>query len=138
MRGTQIVIPQAGQEHVLMLLHEGHPGILRMKRIARGMVWWPNIDAEIETKVKDCKSCQLVQKSPTTAPLHPWEWPIGPGYTSTMLDHSREKIFLVLVDAHSKWMDVHIVPSTNSSNVISIIRSTFAMHPQITRSGRIR
>ena len=130
MWGTRIVIPQAGQEQVLTLLHEGHPGILRMKRIARGMVWWPNIDAEIETKVKDCESCQLVQKTPTTAPLHPWEWPNRP-WSRIHIDHAGPfmgKIFLVLVDAHSKWMDVHIVPSTNSSSVISILRSTFATH----------
>ena len=107
MWGTRIVIPQAGQEQVLTLLHEGHPGILRMKRIARGMVWWPNIDAEIETKVKDCESCQLVQKSPTTAPLHPWEWPNRP-WSRIHIDHAGPfmgKIFLVLVDAtQSGWM----------------------------------
>ena len=47
------------------------------------------------------------------------------------IDHAGPfmgKIFLVLVGGHSKWMDVHIVPSTNSSNVISILRSTFATH----------
>ena len=43
MWGDRVVIPQAGREKVLKILHDGHPGILRMKRIARGVVWWPKI-----------------------------------------------------------------------------------------------
>ena len=45
---TRVVIPQAGCEKVLKILHEGHQGILRMKRIARGDVWWPKIDTAIK------------------------------------------------------------------------------------------
>ena len=114
MWGTRVVIPKAGREQVLKLLQEGHPGILRMKRIARGMVWWPNIDANIERKVQDCEPCQLTQKSPATAPLHPWEWSNRP-WSRIHIDHAGPfmgKTFLVLVDAHSKWMDAHIVPLT--------------------------
>ena len=36
--GDRVVIPQAGCENVLKILHEGRPGILRKKRIARGVV----------------------------------------------------------------------------------------------------
>ena len=42
---------------VLEELHAGHPGISRMKGIARGVVWWPGIDASIEEKVKACGQC---------------------------------------------------------------------------------
>ena len=130
MWGTRIVIPQlAGQEHVLTLLHEGHPGILRMKRIARGMVWWPNIDAEIETKVykrlRIMSNSTEITNDSSTPPLEMANW------SRIHIDHAGPfmgKIFVVLVDAHSKWMDLHIVPSTNSSNIISILRSTFATH----------
>ena len=36
------------------------------------------------------------------------------------------KMFLVLIDAHSKWTDVHRVPSANSHSTISILRTIFA------------
>ena len=38
------------------------------------------------------------------------------------------KTFFVLVDAHLKWMDAHIVSSTSSGNVISVLRSVVATH----------
>lgn len=130
MWGDRVVIPQAGRERVLKILHDGHPGILRMKRIARGVVWWPKIDTAIEKTVQDCQACQLHQKTPATTPLHPWEWPTRP-WSRIHIDHAGPfmgKIFFVLVDAHSKWMDAHIVSSTSSGNVISVLRSVFATH----------
>eukprot|EP00731_Ephydatia_muelleri_P023345 Em0015g928a len=35
---------------ILRLLHEGHPGISRMKALARSVVWWPGLDAELDNK----------------------------------------------------------------------------------------
>ena len=55
--GSQVVIPGVGRERVMQMFHEGHPGMTRMKEIARGVVWWPGIDAEIERKIKDCHKC---------------------------------------------------------------------------------
>ena len=46
-----------------------------MKALARGYVWWPNMDRELEDAVKKCQQCQLHQKAPAEAPLYPWEWP---------------------------------------------------------------
>ena len=57
--GSRVVVPQAGQATVMQELHQGHPGVLRMKSLARSVVWWPGIDADIEGMVKDCHSCQV-------------------------------------------------------------------------------
>ena len=54
--GSRVVVPQQGRETVLEELHEGHPGIARMKALARSFVWWPGIDKELELKVKQCES----------------------------------------------------------------------------------
>ena len=56
--GNRVVIPSAGRQKVLELLHQGHPGITRMKGLARSFVWWPGMDSDLENKVKSCLSCQ--------------------------------------------------------------------------------
>ena len=71
--GSRVVIPPKGRVKVLRMLHEAHPGIARMKGLARGYVWWPGIDDEMERCVKSCEPCQVNQKSPPVAPMH------GPG-----------------------------------------------------------
>ena len=38
------IIPKQLQERVLHELHTGHPGIVRMKSLARLHVWWPSLD----------------------------------------------------------------------------------------------
>ena len=37
---------------VLQEIHEAHPGICRMKSLARGYVWWPKLDLDLEAEVK--------------------------------------------------------------------------------------
>ncbi|KAL9982685.1 hypothetical protein ACROYT_G004758 [Oculina patagonica] len=62
--GSRVVIPPQGREEVLNILHESHPGIVRMKSLARSYVWWPKMDSRLEEKVKSCVTCQSHQKKP--------------------------------------------------------------------------
>ena len=36
------------------------------------------------------------------------------------------KMFLVIIDAHSKWMEVHKTTSSSAATTISLLRTTFA------------
>ena len=102
--GSRVVVPKKGQPKVLDRLHQGHPGMARMKSLARSIVWWPGIDADITSKIQGCRQCQEKQKSP---PEQPW--------SQLHVDHARpflSKTFLLVVDAHSKWLEVMVVPST--------------------------
>ena len=65
------IISKPGREKILDVLHEGHPGISKMKVLTRNYVLWPKIDADIEAKVKQCNQCQLSRPSPPVAPMHP-------------------------------------------------------------------
>ena len=128
--GSRVVVPQAGRAKVLEELHDGHPGVSRMKSLARGVVWWPGIDQQLEEKVKGCSLCQANQKTPAQAPLHPWDWPERP-WARIHIDYAGPfmgKMFLVVVDAHSKWLHVEIVPAATSQNTIHKLRSMFATH----------
>ena len=63
--------------HVRLLdeLYNDHPGICKMKALARCYLWWPSLDKDIEAKAKSCFVCCAVQNAPQSAPLHPWTWP---------------------------------------------------------------
>ena len=112
------------------MLHDGHPGIVRMKSLARSYVWWPGLDQDLMTLSKECTPCQQVQKAPAAAPLHPWLWPEKPwarvhlDFAGPFMGHT----FLVAVDAHSKWPEVVLMTSTTATHTIAVLRQMFATH----------
>ena len=88
-----------------------------MKSIARGVVWWPNMD-------------QVNQKAPAKAPLHIWKWPTTP-WTRSHIDYTSPflgEMFLVVVDSRSIWLEVEMVPSTSASNTIMKLKTIFMTH----------
>lgn len=130
LRGDRVVIPEEGRDKILEILHDGHPGITKMKLLARSVVWWPEIDLDIENKVKACEMCALYQKYPPIAPLHPWEWP-KKSWTRLHIDYAGPfigKMFLVIVDAYSKWLEVVPVSSANSTQTVAALRQVFSTH----------
>ena len=58
--GYRVIIPQQLQDYVLDELHHNHIGMVRMKALARGYAWWPNMDAEIENRVRSCMELSLI------------------------------------------------------------------------------
>lgn len=71
-----------------------------------------------------------ISKSPAPAPLHSSKWPTRP-WACIHIDFAGpflEKQFLVVVDAHSKWLEV--VPALNltSQTTIGTLRSILATH----------
>ena len=128
--GTRVIIPPPGRSKILTELHEAHPGVSRMKALARSYVWWPTLDEDIEREVKNCNQCQLHHTTPAAAPLHPWEWP-GHPWTRLHIDYAgpfKGEMFLVVVDAYSKWLEVHQMTSTTSTATIEKLREIFATH----------
>ena len=126
--GSRVVIPQPGRKQLLQELHEGHPGISRMKSLARTFLWWPGMDANIEEMVKRCSECQKNRAAPPVAPLHPWNWPTRP-WARVHIDFAGpflNSMFLILIDAHSKWIEVFQMTSTTSSAVIQRLQTVFA------------
>ena len=115
---------------VLKELHETHQEASKMKSLARSYVWWSKMDSDIEEMVKNCNVCQETRQTPPAAPLHPWEWPTQPwnqlhlDFIGPFMGH----MFLVLIDAHSKWIDVHVMQSITATKTIEKLRIVFSTH----------
>ena len=128
--GNRVIIPPEGRERVIELLHEGHHCNSRMKGLVRSFVWWPNIDRDLEEKVKACDACQQLRHSPAQAPLHPWEFPKQPWdrLHADLAGPFQGKTFLVIIDAYSKWLKVSPLSAATSTVTIQHLRSIFATH----------
>ena len=128
--GSRVVIPPQGREKILEELHHGHPGTSWMKNLARSFVWWSGIDKDLEAKVKHCDPCHKSRKLTASAPIQAWEFPKRP-WSRLHVDYAglfQGHMFLVVVDAHSKWLDVKVVKQATSTTRISALRSIFATH----------
>ena len=123
---TGVIVPPKLCLRVLESLHEGHLSVVKMKRLARSYVWWPGIDSQIESLAKTCSGCQQIQRQPQTAPLHSWEWPTTP-WQRIHIDYAgpfMDRMFLIVVDAHSKWPEVFTVKQSTQSQ--DMLRTLFS------------
>ena len=126
--GLRVVIPHKHRQKVLKLLHAGHPGTTRMKSLARLHTWWPGIDKDIEDYSKACTSCATAARDPTRVPLHQWELPLRP-WQRVHIDYAgpfKGKMWLLLIDAFSKWPEIHEMKSTTAEATISKLKHIFA------------
>ena len=64
------------------------------------------------------------------ASLHAWEYPAGP-WERIHIDFAGPldgKMYLVVVDAYSKWLDVEMMSSSKAGPTIAKLRRLFAVH----------
>ena len=62
------------------------------------------------------------------APLHPWEFPQEPWHR-VLIDLAgpyEDRLFLVALDAHSKWPEVTIMKSTTTEKTIEALGEMFS------------
>ncbi|XP_055931978.1 uncharacterized protein K02A2.6-like [Argiope bruennichi] len=128
MYGHRVCIPEKYQNQVLEELHVGHPGIVKMKALARSYCYWQGIDASIANFVQNCSACIATRNEPARINRHPWEWPNGP-WQRIHVDYSGPfmgKMFFVVSDAYSKWIEV--IPMKNITAIFTIhhLRILFA------------
>ncbi|XP_063371511.1 uncharacterized protein K02A2.6-like [Cydia amplana] len=126
--GYRLVVPEALRNHLLKELHVGHLGIVKMKSLARSVMWWPGIDRDIEELGKQCTTCALEGAAPPRAPPQPW--PYNPEPWSRLhidfLGPFQGETFLVIIDSATKWLEIFKMAKTTARGVIKSLRETFA------------
>ena len=93
-------------------------------------MWWPGFNQDVEQFVKQCSNCQMCLPCPPLAPVHSWDNPKRPWYR-LHLDFAgpfMDRMYLILVDAYSKWLDVCIMNTITSGSTIEKLQAIFAVH----------
>ncbi|GBN52712.1 Uncharacterized protein K02A2.6, partial [Araneus ventricosus] len=99
-----------------------------MKALARSFVYWKDIDKDIEDAVRNCVDCARHKTDPAKAKVHYWEYPSMP-WERIHIDFAGpifEHMFLLIVDAHSKWLEVYPMKITTTKKTIECLRDSFA------------
>ncbi|XP_036343328.1 uncharacterized protein K02A2.6-like [Rhagoletis pomonella] len=123
---TRVVIPSALRNKVLAMLHEGHWGKSRMK--ARRYVWFPGIDKDIERIHDNCAICQTNGRQPKREfstwpePMTPWER-VHVDFAGPFFN----RMWLLLVDAYSKFPYIVELASTSSISTIAALQRIFSI-----------
>ena len=93
-------------------------------------VWWPGIDSDIEQTVHNCSDCQSVRNQPSIATLHPWHQATR-AWERIHIDYAGPfmgSMLLVVVDAHTKWLEVIPMTTTSAEKTIEVLRTLFVSY----------
>jgi hypothetical protein len=126
--GYRVIVPSKLRKTLIEELHAGHVGASRMKELARSYIWWPGLDKELEAIVRSCPTCLESRHMPRRAELHPWEWPSQPWHR-IHVDYAgpvKNKYFLIVVDAHSKWVEIFPSNGPTAGDTIKNLRQSFS------------
>ena len=95
-----------------------------MNNLARSRLWWPGIDADIESLCFQCVTCAQHSTNPARSTLSVWDFPsnlwqqlhidyAGPFYGS---------MWLIWIDAYSKYGIAEQDSSANGFNTVCKLR----------------
>ncbi|XP_055714390.1 uncharacterized protein K02A2.6-like [Phlebotomus papatasi] len=125
----RLLVPDQFRAKILVQLHQAHPGMARMKALARSYVFWPGIDTDIEHKVRNCVDCATADRTPVKTHLSSWPLSSYPWHRIHM-DYAKYKgeNFFLVVDSYSKWPEIFKTSSTTTSLTIAKLTEIFARH----------
>ena len=124
----RIVIPRRMRLEILDCIHQGHLGITKCRARSQTSVWWPGLSKSIEQLVTNCTTCAKERpeiKEPLMSasfPSRPWE------RLGTDLFQHQGKVYLIVIDYYSRWMEIKQLNEQKSQSVINVLKQIFAVH----------
>eukprot|EP00057_Strongylocentrotus_purpuratus_P005393 XP_003730869.1 PREDICTED: uncharacterized protein K02A2.6-like [Strongylocentrotus purpuratus] len=128
MYDERLVIPRALRLDILQRLHQGHLGITKCRARARQSVWWPGLSKSAEEMISRCTTC-TIHSQETKEPLMTSSFPMRPWERLGMdLFEYQGKMFLIVEDYYSRWIEVKRLHGHTSEAVIKSLKEIFAVH----------
>lgn len=122
-------IPAALRGQMIKLLHKGHRGASKMKMIAARDVYWPKMMEELEHYTRSCEVCVQSMKKREKDVFCEWIKAKEP-WERVHVDffHFGGKVFLLMVDAYSRWLEIKHMKTTEAymvNHVLGLIFDVF-------------
>lgn len=129
LKGTKVVIPTSMRSDILKRIHAGHLGQVKCKARARQMVYWPNINSEIQSLIERCPTCKTYAYKQLSEPLIMQPTPTQPWYRIgvDLLQYSGRH-YLCAYDLMSNFPEVELLPDTTASTVINRLSAIFSRY----------
>ena len=129
-KGPKCVIPMSLRPKIKEKLHRSHIGIQGCLRRAREVVYWPNMNRELEEFISKCETCNTFhpaqQKEPLIChevPQRPWEKVGCEIFTCNNRD------YLCTVDYFSDYFEIdELHKAKTGAAVIGKLKKRFATH----------
>ena len=131
LRDSRLVIPMSLQNEIIQIAHEGHLGITKTKQLLRSKVWFPNIDVQVETMLKQCIACRATDVKTHTAPINMSPMPSAP-WEEISIDlkgpiKPNDEHLMVVIDDYSRFPLLETLTSITAATIIKRLDTIFSI-----------
>ncbi|XP_063965835.1 uncharacterized protein K02A2.6-like [Lytechinus pictus] len=129
-KDARVIIPKSLRKKMIGKVHgHAHQGIEKTKKLARDIMYWPGMSAQIADIVASCEICNTYKQNNANEPMightkpdQPWQ-KIG----SDILELNG-KYHLILVDYYSSFFELCELKNMTTSTVIKHCKEHFARY----------
>ena len=123
-KGNKLVIPNTLRKMMLKKVHSSHQGIEKRKRLARDVIFWPGMQAQIADTVSRCAICNTYRRQNRKEPMIGHDLPERPWQkVATDIFELDGEHYLVVVDYYSNFIEVSKLNTTTSQADINICQT---------------
>ncbi|UYV81408.1 K02A2.6-like [Cordylochernes scorpioides] len=126
-RGNKLLIPKTQRSDILKILHASHQGINNTIALAKGFIYWPGMNKEIEELINNCSIRQQTSRANLKEPLLPHQAPEYPwqkvGIDIFQIESSK---YLLIVDYFSKYPEIYQLQDMTTDIIIRRLKRTFS------------
>ena len=122
----RIIIPANARQEILALLHKSHNGIVKTRKLASQLYYWPAMNADIKNTIEKCHECQTLLPSQPAEPLKQTTASFPMEKVSMDLFSWQGQHYLIMADRYSGWPFVHRLTKETTAAVTSKLQDWFA------------
>ena len=123
---SRLVVPAAERGNILKMLHVPHNGVVKTRKAAQALYYWPAINNDIKMMIVECAACQERLPSHAAEPLKEPEACMEPmAAVGVDLFQIAGQHWLVMIDRYSGYPFVRRLTSLDTDAVTDTLTTWF-------------